>query len=122
MSVLHRDSRISAALPVQKNAFGTLIWEGGNPSEMTLRYVPQHFSVKENEPVVASGYSLMFPQGHPIGKVKGKPRPDPENPYFLEIKVSLSQDMAYVREVAIVRNLFKAELDSLQSKISPYER
>jgi len=122
MSVLHRQAKISVALPNQKNAFGSLTWEGGDPSEMTLRYIPQHFVVNNDEPVVTSGYSLMFPQGHPVGKVKGSPKTDPENPYFLEIKVGLTQDMSSLREVAVVRNLFKAELDSLQTKIIPNER
>lgn len=118
MSVLHRETKISVALPWQKNAFGSLTWEGADPTEMTLRYIPQHFVVKENEPVVTSGYSLMFPQGHPVGKVKSAPKPDPENPYFLEIKVSLAQDMSNVRNVSVIRNLFKTELDSLEQKIS----
>ena len=122
MSVLHREAKISVALPNQKNAFGSLTWEGGNPREMTLRYIPQHFVVQENEPVVTSGYSLMFPQGHPVGKVKGAPKPDPENPYFLEIKVSLNQDMATVRDLSVIRNLYKTELDSLQLKIGSNER
>lgn len=122
MSVLHRQAKISVALPNQKNAFGSLTWEGGDPSEMTLRYIPKHFVVNNDEPVVTSGYSLMFPQGHPVGKVKGSPKTDPENPYFLEIKVGLTQDMSSLRDVAVVRNLFKAELDSLQFKIIPNER
>ncbi len=122
MSVLHRQTKISVALPNQKNAFGSLTWEGGKPSEMILRYIPQHFLVKDQEPVVTSGYSLMFPQGHPVGKVNGAPKPDPENPYFLEIKVSLSQDMSTVRDVAVVRNLYQVELDSLQQKIKSNER
>jgi len=122
MSVLHRQAKISVALPNQKNAFGSLTWEGGDPSEMTLRYIPKHFVVNNDEPVVTSGYSLMFPQGHPVGKVKGTPQTDPENPYFLEIKVGLTQDMSSLRDVAVVRNLFKAELDSLQLKIVPNER
>lgn len=122
MSVLHRQAKISVALPNQKNAFGSLTWEGGDPSEMTLRYIPQHFVVNHDEPVVTSGYSLMFPQGHPVGKVKGSPKTDPENPYFLEIKVGLTQDMSSLRDVAVVRNLFKTELDSLQLKIIPNER
>lgn len=99
-----------------------MLWLSGDPTEMTLRYIPQHFPLKENEPVVTSGYSLMFPQGHPVGHVKGTPRPDPENPYFLEVKVSLSQDMATVRDVAVVRNLFKAELDSLTLKATNHAR
>jgi len=122
MSVLHQQAKISVSLPNQKNAFGSLTWEGGNPSQMTLRYIPQHFVVKENEPVVTSGYSLMFPQGHPVGTVIGVPKADPENPYFLEISVKLSQDMSTVRDVAVVYNLFGPELDSLQLKISSNER
>lgn len=122
MSLLHRESKLSVALPKQKNAFGSLTWDGGNPNEMTLRYIPQHVTVQENEPVVTSGYSLMFPQGHPVGKVKGSPKTDPENPYFLEIKVSLSQDMSTVRDVSVIRNLYKAELDSLVLKLSNNER
>ena len=122
MSLLHRESKLSVALPKQKNAFGSLTWDGGNPKEMTLRYIPQHVSVQENEPVVTSGYSLMFPQGHPVGKIKGSPKTDPENPYFLEIKVSLSQDMSTVRDVSVIRNLYKAELDSLILKLSINER
>lgn len=122
MSVLHQQAKISVSLPNQKNAFGSMLWLSGDPTEMTLRYIPQHFPLKENEPVVTSGYSLMFPQGHPVGHVKGTPRPDPENPYFLEVKVSLSQDMATVRDVAVVRNLFKAELDSLTLKATNHAR
>jgi len=122
MSVLHQNAKISVSLPQQKNAFGSLTWEGGNPREMTLRYIPQHFVVKDNEPVVTSGYSLMFPLGHPVGRVKGVPKADPENPYFLEIKVSLQQDMSTVRDVSVVQNLFQVELDTLQLKIRGNER
>ncbi|MBN8678385.1 MAG: rod shape-determining protein MreC [Chitinophagales bacterium] len=122
MSVLHQQAKISAALPQQKNAFGSLTWDGGDPTVMTLRYIPQHFVVKENEPVVTSGYSLMFPAGHPVGKVYGSPKTDAENPYFLEIKVKLHQDMTTVRDVSVVQNLFKAETDSLQLKIKANEQ
>jgi hypothetical protein len=52
----------------------------------------------------------------------GVPKPDPENPYFLEIKVKLQQDMSNVRDVAVINNLFQPELDSLQLKIKSNER
>jgi rod shape-determining protein MreC len=122
MSALHQQAKISVALPLQKNAFGSLVWDGGDPTIMTLRYIPQHFLVQDQEPVVTSGYSLMFPQGHPVGKVHGAPKPDPENPYFLEIKVKLHQDMTTVRDVSVVQNLFQPELDSLQQKIKANEQ
>ena len=122
MSVLHHESKISVALPRQNNAFGSLTWEGSDPLLMTLRYIPQHFAVKQNEPVVTSGYSLLFPSGHPVGIVHETPKADPDNPYFLEIKVKLSQDMSTVRDVAVVRNLFSSELDSLANQIRSNEQ
>ena len=118
MSALHRQSRITASLSKQ-GTFGSLVWEGGDPQVMTLKDISKHFEdqIKNGDPVVTSGYSTMFPKDVPIGKVVGQPMPDPENPHFLMVKVRLSQDMSNVSDVAIVRNLFYGELDSLNSKI-----
>ncbi len=42
MSVLHQQAKISVALPMQKNAFGSLNWDGGDHTVMTMRYFPLH--------------------------------------------------------------------------------
>lgn len=115
MSVLHRQSRISVALS-KFNAFGSLIWEGGDPDVMTLKYIPKHFDVKAGDEVVTSGFSQMFPRKILVGYVEGETMRDPENPYFLVIKVRLSQDMSTVGDVYVVNNLFQTEQDSLQVK------
>ncbi len=115
MSVLHRQSRISVALS-KFNAFGSLIWEGGDPGLMTLKYIPKHFDVKAGDAVVTSGFSQMFPQKILVGYVEGETTQDSENPYFLVIKVRLSQDMSTVGDVYVVNNLFQTEQDSLQVK------
>lgn len=118
MSVLHRQTRITAALEKQ-GTFGSLVWEGGDPQIMTLKDISKHFEdrIKEGDLVTTSGYSLMFPKGIVIGKIAGKPEQDPENPHFLVVKVYLNQDMSNVNDVAIVRNLYSQELDSLKLKI-----
>jgi rod shape-determining protein MreC len=117
MSVLHRQAKISAALQKQ-DAFGSLIWEGGDPSVMTLKFIPKHFDdIQVGDPVVTSGYSQMFPARILLGWVAAKPVQDPENPYFTQMKVRLSQDMASLHDVQVVRNLFGSELDSLKLKI-----
>ncbi len=117
MSVLHRQAKISAALS-KFNAFGSLIWEGGDPSVMTLKYIPKHFEVKAGDEVVTSGFSQMFPRKILIGHVEGSIAQDPENPYFLSMKVRLSQDMSTVGDVYVVKNIFQPEQDSLQVKVS----
>jgi rod shape-determining protein MreC len=117
MSVLHRQARIIVSLPKHDNVFGTLMWEGGDPSIMVLKNIPKHFKVEPGEPVVTSGYSQMFPKQILVGYVEGKPEQDSETPYFLQMHVRLSQDMATVGDVYIVNNLFSAAIDSLKVKV-----
>lgn len=116
MSLLHQQTKISAALKRQK-AFGSLIWEGGDPSVMTLKYIPKHIQAAPGDTVVTSGYSDMFPGGILIGRVDEAPEKDSENPYFLNIKVRLSQDMSTVNDVSVVRNIFYSTIDSLKQII-----
>ncbi len=117
MSVLHRQTKISAALKKEK-AFGSLIWEGGDPDVMTLKFIPKHFDrIQVGDTVLTSGFSQMFPPQHLIGTIAQAPQQDPENPYFLTMLVRLHQDMATVQEVYLVKNLFASQLDSLQSSL-----
>lgn len=117
MSVLHRQTKLSAALPKHERAFGTLLWEGGDPTVMTLKYIPKHIRVTAGEPVTTSGFSAMFPQGLELGFIEAVPEQDPEYPNFSVAKVRLKQDMATVQDVYIVQNLFKTAIDSLQQKV-----
>jgi rod shape-determining protein MreC len=116
MSVLHRQTRISVSLPRQGNPFGQLIWEGGDPTIMTLRYIPKHFNIQPGDPVETSGLSDMFPKGILVGWVADKPEKDPENPYFFLIKVRLSQDVSLVNDVYVVNNIFQTEMQQVQQK------
>ncbi len=120
MSVLHGQSRISAALKLKNGdqPAGSVVWEGGDPAVVTLRFIPKHFFelVEIGTPVVTSGLSGIFPKSLPVGTVYEKPTADPENPYFLNIKVRLSQDMSSVQDVFVVKNAFATEMDSTQSK------
>ncbi len=114
MSVLHRQTKISAALKKER-AFGSLIWEGGDPAIMTLKFIPKHFDkIQVGDTVITSNYSQMFPHQHLIGTIAEKPVQDPENPYFLNMQVRLSQDMSTVQDVYVVRNIFALQIDSLQ--------
>ncbi len=117
MSVLHRQTKISAALKKER-AFGSLVWEGGDPEIMTLKFIPKHFDkIQVGDTVLTSGYSQMFPHFHPIGTIAEKPVQDPENPYFLNMQVRLSQSMSTVQDVYVIRNLFAPQIDSLQRTI-----
>jgi rod shape-determining protein MreC len=112
MSPLHPESRISAKVK-KYGAFGSLIWEGGDPERMTLKFIPRHFNISVGDTILTSGLSSMFPNDHPVGTVVEAGEVDPENPYFWRLLIKPSQDMTTISHVYIVDNLFKTEIDSL---------
>lgn len=116
MSILHREAKISVTLKKEK-ALGSLVWDGSDPSIMTLKFVPKHFEVHIGDQIVTSGYSELFPKGIPVGYVASEPEPDNENQYFWIMKVRLSQDMSSVNDVYVVDNIYQTELDSLKQKV-----
>lgn len=118
MSLLHRQTKISASLK-NRGYFGSLVWEGGSPDQMTLNDIPKHVPVQAGDTVVTSGYSLMFPQGYPIGVITSQSVPSGSN--FHSIQVKLYQNMADVRDVYVVKNLFYTQIDSLQRRAKDEE-
>ncbi len=112
-SVLHSKSKISAKLKKGNNV-GTVMWNGNDYRVVTMKDVPTHVKLMIGDTVISSGYSLMFPEGIPIGSVysyginKGKD--------FYEIKVRLFNDFNNIQYVYIINNLMKDELNDLEKR------
>ncbi len=121
MSLLHQKTMISAKLlfAAGQTTIGSLYWQGGDPSIMTLRDIPKHFAsrITPGTKVVTSGLSDKFPADLPIGVVTENPTQNAESPYYLDIKIRLSQDMSSLGDVYVINNILKAETDSLLIKI-----
>ena len=113
MSILHRDSKISAKI-ARLNALGTLVWTSiGNPRIMELKYVPKHLNPKVDDIVQTSGASSYFPGGLPIGKIVEIEK-DPQGGNFHSVKVELFNDLSTTRYVYIVNNLFKGGFKEIE--------
>lgn len=68
MTVLHSQSRISAA--IKNNDFhGTLIWDEMDPTSMSLTSIPKHAEMAIGDTIITSGYSTVFPYGIEIGTI-----------------------------------------------------
>lgn len=119
MSVLHRQTKISAALK-KYEYFGSLVWEGNKPQMMTLTDIPSHLKVKKGDTVQVSRYSLMFPPGHVAGTVDSAYLQPGSN--FLSILVKLSQHPAAFNHVYVVNNKFSSQIDSLQQLVKDERR
>lgn len=114
MSLLHRDTRISAKLK-KSNFHGNLVWRGRNPEQMVLEAIPQHADVDKNDLVVTTGFSSIFPQDQLIGIVDTAYLEKGNN--FYTIKVLLSCDLSKVEYGFVVENLLQEEQKELEKKL-----
>lgn len=111
MSILHQQSRVSASLR-KTSYFGTMRWR--NPSDilyMSLETLPKHSTIEVGDTVQTSGYSYVFPEGVPIGKVENY-QVEPGSNYY-SAKVKLFEDLGRLRYVYVVDNIMFEEQEKL---------
>ena len=115
LSVLNSRWSINAKLALT-NYFGPLRWEGKNPYTAILDEIPYHVVIAENEEVVTSGFSSIFPEGVLIGTVLKTELT--EGASFQKVWVQLSTDFKKLNYVEVVENVNKLEQLDLEKKIS----
>ncbi|MGK0364383.1 MAG: rod shape-determining protein MreC [Saprospiraceae bacterium] len=115
MTVLHQQSRLSAALR-RTGDFGSLIWDGDDYRYLSLVDVPKHVQPVKGDTIQTSGFSQMFPEGIMIGKIEAFDLEPGSN--FYDIRVRLSEDMRTVKYGYIVDNLKRAQIDSLKAGLT----
>jgi rod shape-determining protein MreC len=113
ISILNRDCRISAAVK-RNHFFGTLYWEGGDPTAAKLGDVPKHAALAVGDTIVTSGYSAIFPEDINLGFIESFSLLDGSN--FYDIDVRLSLDLSNIYYVYVIRNLLRSEQLELQTE------
>lgn len=114
LSVLNSNCKLSAK--IQKNgAFGSLVWDGVDPTQAKLLDVNKHVPIAINDLVITSNFSPIFPEGLPIGKIKTHSLDAGDN--FHNMKVELFTDFSTVSTVYIIKNLFKGEQQLLEETL-----
>lgn len=110
ISLLHTDLLVSSKIK-SNDVFGSTKWDGINPQQAKLMYVPRHVVVAIGDQVVTSGYNSIFPEGIAIGTViEVKPGTDTN---YLDITLKLDTDFSKISYVYLVESFQKPELDSL---------
>ncbi len=114
MSVLNKESKISAK--VQKNGyFGSVIWPGDNYRFGKLLDIPNHVSLVEGDLIITSGFSGIYPEGIPIGRVKTVEQIAGSG--FLEVEIEFTEDYKKLSYVHVVKYLHKMEREDLENQI-----
>ena len=111
MSILNTNSKINAKINKSFH-FGTLEWAGLNPSILNLNDVPKIANIKIGDTIVTGGMSTIFPENINIGVVFKLDSLSAGNYY--KIKVKLTNDMTSLRNVYVINNTHKKEIERIK--------
>ncbi|MGB0891939.1 MAG: rod shape-determining protein MreC [Flavobacteriaceae bacterium] len=110
-SILNLSSRVNAKIK-NGNFFGTLKWDGKDYNIVQLIDIPRQAIVKKGDTIITGGMSTIFPEGILIGTVINDKLP---NDTSNSIDIKLFNDMSNIKNIYIVKNLNKQELNSLDN-------
>jgi len=112
ISLLNPSFRLSCKIKNSEN-FGSLVWDGNDPSEALLEELPRHTVFQPGDTVVTSGFSAVFPAGLPVGTIMPDNRDHKEN--FFTLRVKLFADFSRLSNVQIVVNNHHDELVTVEA-------
>jgi len=114
MSLLHRKNSVVALLK-KGSGFGEVIWDGKDPRYVTLTKIPRTIKINKGDTVVTSPYSDIFPAGQTVGYVEDVVEEKSMSVYSLKVKTATN--FYSVQHAYVIKNLQKAEMDSLLKKV-----
>lgn len=112
ISLLNRTQHFSVKIK-DTPYVGSLAWRGEDPSTAYMEEVPRHARFHPGDSVVTSGYSTTFPEGMPVGVIMSRVKTSDDNYYVFKIK--LASDFKALSTVRVIKDIYKNELDSLQT-------
>lgn len=110
ISLLNPHFRLSCKIK-RSDYFGSLVWDGDNPSEALLEELPRHTVYQPGDTIVTSGYSAVFPSGLPVGTIMEAESDKNQN--FFTLRIKLLADFTTLGNVQIVLNNQAEELRAL---------
>jgi rod shape-determining protein MreC len=101
MSLLHRNSKVSAMLKRDKIA-GSIEWDGADPNILVLKNISKSAAPKVGDTVITSPYSSNFPAQLMVGRVTTVIQDPSSN--FLTLNVKASTNFFNLEYVYLVEN------------------
>ncbi|CAN5650233.1 rod shape-determining protein MreC [soil metagenome] len=110
MSLLHKDSKISAKLKKSGEA-GQVIWDGKDPHFLSLTDIRKSVKLIKGDTVLTSGFTATFPYGLFLGTIESVLPDKGTNNFIIRIKTSASfNNLQYVYAI---ENYQKDEINTL---------
>lgn len=99
LPILNPLSSISVKLKGESKS-GFLVWDGRDSETALLQEMPRYVKAAIGDTVVTSGYSSIFPEGIPVGRVKYVKRTNDDN-YYMEVTLAADfSQLSYVDAMA----------------------
>lgn len=114
LSVLNSKFVTTPMIPAVGFREGSITWDGSDPMVAQLNWVNKFEKLKPGMAVVTSNFSVKFPPGIPIGKIKSVRKKSTSS--FYEIDIDLSTDFSRLGYVYVVTDHFRSQLDTLEQK------
>lgn len=112
ISLLNSDLRLSCKVK-GSDAFGSLVWDGKSPLTAVLEELPRHVEFSIGDTIITSGYSVVFPEGIPVGIVTERERDADDN--FYSLRVRLMTDFSTLSTVRVIENFLKEEIEQVET-------
>lgn len=114
MSLLHKDSKISAILKNDPLGGGSIIWDGREPNILSFTNVRKSAKAQKGDTVITSGITPTFPYGMMIGTID-QIEPDKSTNNFI-IKVKTAANFYNLQWVYSIKNYQREEINQLLDK------
>lgn len=119
MSLLHKDTRISAMLKHSGNT-GTVKWDDVtlDPQHGLFTDIPKTVQVHLGDSVITSGFSTIFPKGIFIGYIDRIK--DTRVGNFHDLRIKFGTNFSTLQYVYVIQNFGGKEMNQLESTV-PHE-
>ena len=118
MSLLHREFYVGICLK-KNNHNGILKWKGFDYKSASINNFPNHISIDIGDTITTNSYSVIFPEGVPVGTIKNIQKNADDG--FFNVSVSLFEDFNQLNYVYIIHSDEAAEQLKLEQKIQKDE-
>ena len=110
MSLLHKDSKISAKLK-KSGELGQVIWDGKEPNRLSLIDIRKSAKVAKGDTVYTSGFTTTFPYGLMIGTIDQVVSDKGTNNFIIKLKSAVN--FYNLQYVYAIENFDKNEINRL---------
>lgn len=114
-SILNRRSNLNAKIK-NTNNFGSLTWDGKDYNTVQLIDVPRRVPIKIGDTILTGAASSIFPENILIGTIKQFDLNSSKSSYSIDVQ--LFNDMTNIKNVYIIQNKDKSEIEALEAQNS----